>query len=422
MFDIVKSREKDKKILERLNKSTKKTVKSRENHLLGYENTKNIEVDNYVAIYFSDFLYAYTDLHNKVIIDDINILKNKKVILHNACVQLRDIRNKYGDDFYCYWDTKIFNKILDKDEKITSPEDIFNLFLKQKEELKEFMPNKDSRISTIQREIKVLNIANKMSKRGFTIKDIPEELEKYVIDNKLYFTIDTFASKTGRMYTKNPNVQGFTKELRKYLSAKDGYSLISADFSSQEPRILAYLSQDENMLNAYKNNIDVYSEIASKVFNKDYNDCLEYKDGVFSESGYELRKKAKTILFSIIYGGYSSKDFYEKYPKVKDFIDNINGKDETIYNRKIKINKNPVNTLIQGSASDMTKNTVIKIEEDKELKDLGFELLLPIHDEIIGQCPNENIEKCSERIKYLMENIDNRIMMKVDIKIMKNLE
>ena len=332
------------------------------------------------------------------------------------------LRDKYGDDFYCYWDTKIFNKILDKDEKITSPEDIFNLFLKQKEELKVFMPNKDSRISTIQREIKVLNIANKMSKRGFTIKDVPEELEKYVIDNKLYFTIDTFASKTGRMYTKNPNVQGFTKELRKYLSAKDGYSLISADFSSQEPRILAYLSQDENMLNAYKNNIDVYSEIASKVFNKDYNDCLEYKDGVFSESGYELRKKAKTILFSIIYGGYSSKDFYEKYPKVKDFIDNINGKDETIYNRKIKIDKNPVNTLIQGSASDMTKNTVIKIEEDKELRDLGFELLLPIHDEIIGQCPNENIEKCSERIKYLMENIDDRIMMRVDIKIMKNLE
>jgi DNA polymerase-1 len=147
---------------------------------------------------------------------------------------------------------------------------------------------------------------------------------------------------TGRFSSQDPNLQNIpskNKEIRLMFKAADGYSLVGSDFSAQEPRTLAEFCQDENMLNAYYNNQDLYAVIAQKVHNNNYWDNMEHhEDGSANPDGKKRRSEAKSILLGLMYGrGNASiaeqiggtyeqaeqitEKFFNSFPKVKVWID-----------------------------------------------------------------------------------------------------
>ena len=370
------------------------------------------------------------------------------------------------------------------------------------------------------------------------IEAIPEKVSK--ADGKLHANFNQYGAKTGRFSSDKPNLQNIPSkkktlhdgtvidaghDIRQMFVADDGMVIIGGDFSQQEPRCLAHMSGDEHMLQAYRDNKDLYATIASKLYNKPYDECLEFrKDGTVNPEGKQRRTSVKPILLGIMYGrGTASiaeqmkiskeeaqqviEDFYTQFPKVKDFVDESQqfardyGFVQTAWGRKRRLpdmQLNPieleienielteefnpldfdstvstevsdrvyykylrlfnqargikqkeevkqlakeegyklidnggfianaerqcVNSIIQGSAADMTKIAMINIHNDELLNKLGYHLIIPVHDEVLGVCPIENAKEVRERLEYLMIHVvDGKftIPMKTDIEVTK---
>lgn len=161
-------------------------------------------------------------------------------------------------------------------------------------------------------------------------------------DGRLHAHFNQLGADTGRFSSSDPNLQNIPakeKSIRMLFTASEGYVLVGSDFSQQEPRILANYAQDDNMINAYKDNKDLYATIASGVYNNDYWDNMEFhQDGSPNPQGKKRRKNMKSVLLGIMYGrGVASiadqisgsiqeaqkiiDDFYESFPKVKNWMD-----------------------------------------------------------------------------------------------------
>ena len=184
------------------------------------------------------------------------------------------------------------------------------------------------------------------------IEAIPNHIAKK--DGKLHANFNQYGAKTGRFSSSDPNLQNIpskTKKLsdgtvidaghdiRQMFIAGEGNVIIGGDFSQQEPRCLAHMSQDENMINAYLHGKDLYATIASKLYNKPYEECKEFRpDGTVNPEGKQRRSSVKPILLGIMYGrGVNSiaeqmnitkeeaqqviNDFYKQFPKVKEFVE-----------------------------------------------------------------------------------------------------
>ena len=241
---------------------------------------------------------------------------------------------------------------------------------------------------------------------------------------------------TGRLSSSEPNLQNIPtrdeegKNLRKlFISKFENGSIISADYNQIELRLLADMSMEENLINAYNNGDDIHALTASQIFNKD-----------ISEISSNERRDAKVVNFGIIYGiseyGLSQNikstvksakeyinSYFERYPKVKEFMDNNikfakeNGYIRTkfgrirnipeisssVYNTRTFGERVAMNSSLQGTASDIIKLAMIKI--DKRLENMKSQLILQIHDELIVDVyPNEE-EKVCEILQEEMENI-----------------
>ena len=366
------------------------------------------------------------------------------------------------------------------------------------------------------------------------IEAIPNHIAKK--DGKLHANFNQYGAKTGRFSSSDPNLQNIpskTKKLsdgtvidaghdiRQMFIAGEGNVIIGGDFSQQEPRCLAHMSQDENMINAYLHGKDLYATIASKLYNKPYEECKEFRpDGTVNPEGKQRRSSVKPILLGIMYGrGVNSiaeqmnitkeeaqqviNDFYKQFPKVKEFVEfaqenaRTYGFVETAWGRKRRLPnmqldpieitiENPnlistfnpldfsstentevsdevyykylrlmnraygreakekvkqqakaegyklvdnggyiadaqrqcVNSIIQGSAADMTKIAMIQIHRNKRLRELGYKLIIPVHDEVLGVCPRENAKEVRDILEYIMVHVVDgkfEIPMKTDI-------
>lgn len=243
---------------------------------------------------------------------------------------------------------------------------------------------------------------------------------------------------TGRLSSSEPNLQNIPvrddegKILRKmFVSSFNNGVLVSADYSQIELRLLAHMSQDENLINAFNNNIDIHSSTASEVF------------GVpIQEVSSQMRRMAKAVNFGIIYGisdyglaqniGTSRKQakefietYFSKYPKVKEYMDsNVNmakasGYAYSIFNRRRKINelfapnymtrqfgeRVAMNMPLQGSASDIIKLAMINVEKAIKENNLKSKLILQVHDELIVDCSEDEIGTITKILKDNMENV-----------------
>ena len=242
---------------------------------------------------------------------------------------------------------------------------------------------------------------------------------------------------TGRLSSNNPNLQNIPirtergREVRKAFVPKDkNHTLLAADYSQIELRIIAALSQEENMIQAFKNGEDIHASTASKVFNVPIEEVTR-----------EQRSNAKTVNFGIIYGvsafGLSNQTslsrneakelietYYKTYPKLKDYMDeqiafareegyvktvlgrrrylkDINARNHVVKNAA---ERNAVNAPIQGSAADIIKVAMIKIHEKMQEKDFQSKMLLQVHDELIFDAHLDELDELKAMIKEEMEN------------------
>jgi len=338
------------------------------------------------------------------------------------------------------------------------------------------------------------------------IEKLPECISER--DGRLHTSFNQYGAATGRFSSSDPNLQNIPSHensIRMLFTASPGYVMCGGDFSQQEPRLLAHYSDDENMINAYKDGKDLYATIASRVYHNKYEDNLEFRpDGSINPDGKKRRSACKVLLLGIMYGmsvpaiaeslNCSTKEasdirssFFNQFPKVSKWINETqafakeNGYVEDIWGRRRRLpdiqrpryevkskNKfstfNPligssgvnytinntliekylleldkcknandfniikskaekdnltiynntgfvsqaerqcVNARIQGGAASMSKRAMIDVYNNKELKDLGFRLLIAVHDELIGECPEENKERCKELLSNIMIN------------------
>ncbi|WP_439131198.1 DNA polymerase I [Polaribacter sp.] len=242
---------------------------------------------------------------------------------------------------------------------------------------------------------------------------------------------------TGRLSSNNPNLQNIPirtergREVRKaFVPKNQDYVLLAADYSQIELRIIAALSEEENMINAFKNGEDIHASTAAKVF-----------DVPLDEVTREQRSNAKTVNFGIIYGvsafGLSNQTdlsrgeakelidtYYETYPKLKAYMSaqvdfaREHGYVETVLNRRRYLKdinsrnamvrsgaeRNAVNAPIQGSAADIIKLAMINIHNRFEKEGFKSKMLLQVHDELVFDAHKDELKTIEPIIKHEMEN------------------
>ncbi len=270
--------------------------------------------------------------------------------------------------------------------------------------------------------------------------------------NKVHTVFNQCLTATGRLSSTEPNLQNIPvrtqegREIRKMFVSSKGV-LISADYSQIELRLLAHFSQDEHLVNAYKNNIDVHSLTASKIFNVPL-DCVTE----------EMRASAKAVNFGIIYGissfglaknakvsNYQAKifidEYFKEYPAVKKYIDsNVKSAKEQGYLRTLKgrIRHFPelaspkynikefgkraaMNMPLQGSASDIIKIAMLNVTKALKENNLKAKLILQVHDELILDVPLEEQEIVKKLLRQSMENaVELTVPLTVSISLGKN--
>ena len=270
---------------------------------------------------------------------------------------------------------------------------------------------------------------------------------------RIHTSFHQTVTSTGRLSSSEPNLQNIPvrtemgRKIRKAFIAEEGFVLLSADYSQIELRILAHLSQDESLLNAFKNDEDIHAHTASEIFGIDQN--------IISK---QMRRMAKVINFGIIYGMSSYglarnlgigreeaqkyiNNYFYRYQGVKKYIERekeearkkgyvitllnrrrylegINSKDKNIreFNERIAIN-----APIQGSAADLIKLAMIKINESFKRERFASRLLLQIHDELIFEIYQPELEKAKDIIKDIMEHsLEISVPIKVNLKTGSN--
>ena len=267
---------------------------------------------------------------------------------------------------------------------------------------------------------------------------------------RIHTSYSMSSTSTGRLSSSDPNLQNIPikndegKMIRSAFIADEGYSLISADYSQIELRIIAHISDDNNLKNAFKNNIDIHSLTASEVFGVPIEDMSQ-----------DIRRKAKAINFGIIYGispfGLSNqldisrseasdyiRSYFEKFPSIKDYMESTkefaknNGFVKTLFGRKCIIddpgNRGPsgkafmeraaINAPIQGTAADIIKRAMIKIPKNLKKENLETKMIMQVHDELVFETKDSEIEKTmSIVIKEMSEAHKPVVDLSVDLKV-----
>ncbi|WP_101444770.1 DNA polymerase I [Pontibacter ramchanderi] len=274
------------------------------------------------------------------------------------------------------------------------------------------------------------------------------------LDNRVHTSFNQAVTATGRLSSTNPNLQNIPirtergREIRKaFVPRNSKHLIISADYSQIELRIMADFSGDPTMKEAFRNGLDIHASTASKVFHVP----LDQVDS-------EMRRKAKTINFGIIYGisafGLSERlgiprreaadiieAYFQEFPAVKEYMDSAIEKAreheyvETLLGRRRYLRdinsrnatvrgfaeRNAVNAPIQGTAADIIKIAMINIHEYLRHENLNTRMILQVHDELLFDAPKEEVDIVTPKIVELMTNaLPLSVPMEVGLGVGKN--
>ncbi len=280
---------------------------------------------------------------------------------------------------------------------------------------------------------------------------LPSQIEKK--DHRVHTNFSQTTAATGRLASVNPNLQNIPirtlrgQQIRGAFVAGEGNKIISADYSQIELRLIAEISDEENMIKAFQEGQDIHASTASKLFKIPLEEVTKTQ-----------RSQAKTVNFGIIYGqgafalaeqtGLSRTEakqmideYYKTYPKLKEFMtEQVKkarelGYVETILGRRRHLKdinsnnfvvrshaeRNAVNAPIQGSAADIIKIAMIKIDEELTEQNLKSKMLLQVHDELVFETPIDEIETAKKLIKTEMESaIKTRVPLLVEVGVGDN--
>ncbi|ANU25713.1 DNA polymerase I [Planococcus versutus] len=268
-------------------------------------------------------------------------------------------------------------------------------------------------------------------------------------DGKVHTRFQQALTTTGRLSSTNPNLQNIPvrleegRKIRKaFIPSEPGWVMVAADYSQIELRVLADMSEDERLVQAFKDDRDIHTTTASDVFHVSE-----------SEVTSDMRRAAKAVNFGIVYGisdyGLSQNlniprkeaaDFIERYfasfPGVKTYMTTIvadakrDGFVTTLMNRRRYLpditssnfnlrsfaERTAMNTPIQGSAADIIKKAMIDMDAALEREDMQTRMLLQVHDELIFEAPPEELDKLMKLVPEVMENAVKLVVpLKVDI-------
>ena len=280
-----------------------------------------------------------------------------------------------------------------------------------------------------------------------------DNLDTYVLaDGKIHSIFNQTLTRTGRLSSSEPNLQNipareeYGKKIRvAFVPSND--LIISADYSQIELRILAHISKSEDLINAFVNDEDIHTKVAADIHGISESEVTKY-----------MRSMAKAVIFGIVYGisGYglgenlhiSPRDakvfidkYYELYPGVKNYMNNIikeaykTGEVKTMFGRIRKIDelkssvfmtrqmgeRMALNTPIQGSSADIMKMAMIGVYNKFKENNLDSKLILQVHDEIIIDAKEDELNKIKEILKDVMENVVKiSVPLKIEINTGKN--
>jgi DNA polymerase-1 len=361
---------------------------------------------------------------------DTDFLKELSVALSDDILRLeKSIYEQAGEEF-----------------NIASPKQLGVILFEKLELVKKPKKTKSGQYSTAE------DVLSYLAKDHQIIRDILEfrqykKLQSTYVDalpneinpktNRIHTVYAQAVAATGRLSSNNPNLQNIPirtergREVRKAFVPRDeNYVLLAADYSQIELRIIAALSEEETMMNAFKNGEDIHASTAARVFNVPLEEVTR-----------EQRSNAKTVNFGIIYGvsafGLSNQTnlsrseakelidtYYETYPKLKAYMAaqvdfaREHGYVETVLHRRRYLKdinsrngmvrsgaeRNAVNAPIQGSAADIIKLAMINIYRRFEAEGFKSKMLLQVHDELVFDAHKDELETIKPIIKHEMEN------------------
>jgi DNA polymerase-1 len=293
----------------------------------------------------------------------------------------------------------------------------------------------------------VLDFRELVKLKNTYVDTLPQMINKRT--GRIHTNFMQTVAATGRLSSNNPNLQNIPirtnrgKEIRKaFISRNNNFTLLSADYSQIELRIIAHFSNDASMIEAFKNKIDIHAATASKV----YGVALADVDAT-------MRRNAKMVNFGIIYGisafGLSQRlniprkeaaeiieNYFMQYPTIKSYMDNsiqmarAKGYVETILGRKRFLRdinsanatvrgfaeRNAINAPIQGSAADLIKLAMIDIDAELANQNLRTRMTLQVHDELVFDVPLDEIDVVKPIIKQKMENA-MQLHVPIDVEI-----
>ena len=284
------------------------------------------------------------------------------------------------------------------------------------------------------------------------VKSLPNEVSS--LTNRVHSSFNQTVTTTGRLSSNNPNLQNIPirtangqKIRRAFIPRGSDYILMAADYSQIELRVIASMSNEENMIDAFVNNQDIHTMTASKIYNVDPENVTR-----------EQRGNAKTVNFGIIYGvsafGLSQQtdlnrseskvmidNYFLNYPGLKKYMsDQIdfarnNGYVETIMGRRRYLQninsqnnmlrssseRNAINAPIQGSAADIIKIAMININSELKKQSLKSKMLLQVHDELVFDVHKSEKDQIKDIVKTTMESaVKLKVPLKIDLEFGKN--
>ncbi|MGH2575575.1 MAG: DNA polymerase I [Ignavibacteria bacterium] len=408
-------------------------------HRLEYE-LKKINLDGLCNDIEFPLIEVLADMeYNGVKIDE-NILSEMNTKLAGIIEKLeKEIYKLAGEEFNIN-STKQLNEILFKKLKLSAVRKIktgFSTDTRVLEDLKDEHPI----------AVKLLDYRVVTKLRSTYTEGLLKIINKDT--GKVHTSFNQYVAATGRLSSANPNLQNIPirteigRELRKaFVPEYEGGMILSADYSQIELRIMAHLSDDENMIKAFERRHDIHAETASRIF--------KVKPDKVEPS---MRRKAKEVNFGIIYGiqafGLSSRleieqheareiiqTYFREYPKISGWLEetkkfarekgytetlagrrrylpNINNKNSLVRQRDERI---AINMPVQGTAADMIKIAMINIFDEFKKEKLKSKMILQVHDELVFECLKEEVEDVERIVSNKMKHaIKLNVPIEVDI-------
>lgn len=373
----------------------------------------------------------------------------------NVCLNtLNDLRNKFDIKIEEYSE-KIY-ELAGEEFNINSPKQLGKILF-EKLDLPVIKKTKTG-YSTNADVLEILEDKHDIVKNIINYRQITKLQSTYIIglidvidkDGKIHTSFNQTITTTGRLSSTDPNLQNIPikyplgREIRKvFIPNSDECVILSADYSQIELRVLAHLSEDKKMVEAFRNNLDIHKITASEIFSVNEDDVTP-----------DMRSKCKAVNFGIIYGisdfalsqdlkisrkeakEYMDK-YFNKYMGVKVYLENIikfskeNGYVKTIFNRirnipeinsSNKIVKSfgerlAMNTPIQGSAADIIKLAMINVYNRLNKENLKSKIILQVHDELVFNVFKDEIDRVSVIVKEEMENCYNDMLIPLVVNI-----